>query len=110
MLPSTKRLSRYIFTAFLASPGIKTVFNPLGTLKYKEGSGFRASVVISSKYEKRAVSRNKLRRRLYSLFEQYIKDFGGTSEYILYTSKQAPKLDYTQIKVLFNELLKKTTK
>lgn len=110
MLPSTKRLSRSEFTLFLNSPEIKTVFNPLGTLKYKDSQKPKVSIVISSKYEKRAVYRNKLRRRLYSLFGQHIKDFCGTSEYILYTSKQAPKMEYTQINLFLNELLKKTTK
>lgn len=86
------------------------MFNALGTLKYKESPYSRVAVVISSKHEKRAVSRNKLRRRLYSLFSQNIKGSGVTVEYIFYTSKQAPRLEYNQIKALFNELLSKTTK
>ena len=110
MLPSKKRLSRSLFTTFLTSSGVKTVFNTLGTLKYRESSSPKVSVVISSKHEKRAVFRNKLRRHLYTLFRQDTGGFGGTREYILYTAKQAPKLEYDQIKVLFNELLKKTTK
>lgn len=111
MLPSTKRLSRSYFTTFLDSSGLKTVFNTLGTLKYKEAPHQKVSVVISSKHEKRAVFRNKLRRRLYTLFRQGIKVPNSHSlECVLYTSKQAPKLDYGQIKTLFNELIDKTTK
>ncbi len=110
MLPSTKRLSRAQFTAFLASSSVKTVFNPLGTLKYKESATPKVSIVISSKHEKRAVFRNKLRRRLYTLFRHSILESTGVFEYIFYTSKQAPKIDHAQLTVLFNELLKKTTK
>ncbi len=117
MLPSQKRLSRNDFNLFLASKEIKTVFNQLGTLKYKKSpknkthavSG-QASIVISSKHEKRAVYRNKLKRRLYSLLNTYFKAVSDQNEYILYVSKQAPTLDYQELKTLFHELLKKTTK
>jgi ribonuclease P protein component len=110
MLPSKKRLSRSSFTLFLASKDLKTVFNNLGTLKYKKSLINKASVVISSKHEKRAVYRNKLRRRLYVLFSDYFKGASDQNQYILYVSKQAPILSFQDIKTLFYELLKKTTK
>ncbi len=110
MLPSRKRLSRLEFTQFLASKDVKVVFNPLGTLKYKKSLISQASVVISSKHEKRAVYRNKLRRRIYSIFEAYFKDNNDQNQYILYISKQAPSFEYSQIKAFLYELLKKTTK
>ncbi len=110
MLPSQKRLSRSEFTQFLASKDIKTVFNHLGTLKYQKSLISQASIVISSKHEKRAVYRNKLRRRLYSVFDAYFKDNVDQNQYILYISKQAPTFEYSQLKTLLYELLKKAAK
>jgi ribonuclease P protein component len=105
MLPSTKRLSRASFTAFLASSTNKTVFNTLGTLKYRKSLTPRVSIVISSKHEKRAVYRNRLRRRLYTLFGESLAV--EPIEAILYTSKQAPKMSLDELKQSFYGLNKK---
>ena len=110
MLPSQKRLSRSHFTEFLASKEIKTVFNALGTLKYRKSLINKTSIVISSKHEKRAVYRNKVRRRLYSLFSAHFKANNDQNQYILYVSKQAPSFGHLETKTLFYELIKKTTK
>lgn len=110
MLPSKQRLSRKEFELFLAESGLKTVFNNLGTLKYKKDPKKAFSVVISSKHQKLAVLRNKLRRRLYSLFKDYCDTTNTSFVAILYCSKQATKLNQIEIKELFHELLKKTTK
>ena len=110
MLPSQKRLSRSDFNSLSSGFGVKTVFNQLGTLKYKESISSRVAIVISSKIEKRAVFRNKLRRRLYTEFRSYFNNCLDNNEYILYVSKQSPTFDYQKLKILLNELLKKTTK
>ena len=105
MLPSSARLSRTEFTAFLAQKGVFGVYNNLGTLKFSfEHKGF--AVVTSSKAQKRAVVRNKLRRRIYSLYKQNGCSFGG----ILYVSKQSYTMEYDQIAGYFDELLAKMHK
>ena len=110
MLPSQKRLSRSNFTKLLAFGDSKTTFNNLGTLKYREASNPRVAVVISSKIEKRAVYRNKLRRRIYSIFLNYFQDHPKCGWYILHVSKKAVSLEYKEMKALLYDLLKKTTK
>jgi ribonuclease P protein component len=110
MLPSTQRLSRTDFTHFLGSKDVKSVFNALGTLKYQKSLNLQASIVISSKIEKRAVYRNKLRRRLYSAFSAYSKEFSTGGKYILYISKKAPTMGLPELKTLFYELLQKAAK
>lgn len=110
MLPSKKRLSRAQFGVFLKNKDTKTVFNKLGTLKYQKSSQNRASVVISSKQQKSAVKRNTLKRRLYSLFEEYFKKSKDLNNYILYTSKQSQELNFGEIKELFYAFFKKNTK
>jgi ribonuclease P protein component len=102
MLPKKNRFTRALFEDFLATPGILTVYNKLGTLKYIP-SGHKLGVVTSSKHEKRAVNRNKLRRRVYEQFKNANRQFSG----ILYASKASYTLEHKEIKELFNDLLRK---
>lgn len=107
MLPKTERLSRAQFSEILENKGFLTVYNRLGTLKYlPSGAKSALSVVTSSKHEKKAVIRNKLRRRIYSLFGKEKRAIRG----IFYTAKGSYALGYPEIQTLFNELLKKTAK
>jgi ribonuclease P protein component len=108
MLPSKQRLSRTDFTAFVAQKDVRSVYNQLGTLKYRKNPVYQVSIVISSKHEKRAIYRNTLKRRLYSLFRLHTKNSLTNGQYVLYCSKQASKLPYSDVKALFDELLKKT--
>ena len=106
MLPSKQRLSRVEFQKILTNKGIFVIFNKLGTLKYIPSSKPACSVVTSSKGEKRAVVRNKLRRRIYSIFGAQNPAIQG----ILYVSKQSYGMDYQEIRTLFNDLLTKAQK
>ncbi len=105
MLSKGKRFTREQFEAFLAQKGLQSAYNTLGTLKYTKGNPCLA-VVTSSKHEKRAVLRNKLRRRVYTLSQQYPLSFSG----ILYASKQSYSFDYETTKRLFVELCTKASK
>lgn len=110
MLPSKKRLSRPSFSSFLGSRDLKNTFNQLGTLKYKKSPENQVSIVISSKVEKRAVYRNRLKRRIYNIFNDYFRSTQDSNQFVLYVSKQASLLDYENIKTSLNELFKKITK
>ena len=109
MLPSKKRLNRPLFERFLSFPQKKTVFNNIGTLKYKKSENSRFSVVISSKVEKRAVFRNQLKRRIYSILSLFIKENDTNVEGVFYMSKNAVSLNFSELKKSVYELLKKTT-
>ena len=81
---------------------LKTVFNASGTIKYKQGIG-RIVVVVSSKQEKRAVYRNKIKRRARAIFisEKIPHDV------VFYPSKKSLVMPYPEFKVHFHELIKK---
>jgi ribonuclease P protein component len=104
MLPSTERLTRLQFPLVLTHPSLKTVYNTLGTLKYVLAEHRKCAVIISSKHEKSAVTRNKLRRRIYTQMTQ----FPGSA--VFYASKQSYTMDYQQIERLWHELLTKVQK
>ena len=110
MLPSSSRLSRSLFITVSGSKELQTVFNRLGTLKYTKSPENKAAIVISSKTEKRAVYRNKLRRRLYSAFGSYFKASTTSLYGILYVSKQSPTFSIDELKNLLHELLQKASK
>ena len=110
MLPSNKRLSRPLFTSFLANKEIKTVFNNLGTLKYLSSEENRVTIIISSKTEKRAVYRNKTKRRIYCLFRDIFSNGDQPRYYALYLSKKSITLSVEEIRFLLYELIKKITK
>lgn len=119
MLPSKQRLTRQQFTTLLKNPELKVIFNAVGTLKYvkvgvekqsglKDGKPGPFSVVTGSKHKKRAVLRNKFRRRVYTLFSKnpYEINISG----VLYASKQVYDMPYDQIKTHLNALLSKINK
>ncbi len=106
MLPSKERFSRSQFSEFLANKGIFVVFNRLGTLKYLPSKSTQLSVVTSSKTEKRAVARNKLRRRIYAVVFSEKPQIQG----IVYVSKQSYGLSYPELKTLTLDLLAKAGK
>lgn len=105
MLPTTNRLSRAGFTAFTNRSDLKTVYNRLGTLKFTAGTT-KFTVVTSGKHEKRAVVRNKLRRRVYSQISVKKPSITG----VLYASKQSYTLSFDEIKTLLDRLLQDAQK
>lgn len=112
MLPATARLSRAQCSELLENPKLLVVFNRLGTLKYLSGvenKGF--SIITGSKAQKKAVLRNKFRRQIYSLFAKYYKDDSKKPIIgMVYVSKSAYELSFSELTLIFNDLLAKTQK
>lgn len=106
MLPSHQRFSRQQFSVFLENKGIFVVYNRLGTLKYLPSETVQVSVVTSSKAQKKAVSRNKLRRRIYAVIAAHNPKIRG----IVYVSKQSYGFTYSEVKNLTLDLLAKAEK
>jgi ribonuclease P protein component len=116
-MPFSQRLSRSEVTSLLNNPEIKVIFNRLGTLKYQgkfnsdtlhTPKKAALTVVTSSKNQKKAVLRNKIRRQIYSLFRTYInknKDISVVG--ILYVSKQVYMLSFNETSSLFEALMNK---
>lgn len=106
MLQKKERLSRSAFKELLKKPELLVVYNPIGTLKFIPHTTLSCSVVTSSRHEKRAVVRNRLRRRIYAIIQKEHPTLCG----ILYVSKTSYALEYTHLRDLLHDLLKKTKK
>lgn len=75
MLPSKNRISRKNFPSHKMK-GFR-VFSPFFTVVFykkniTEAKNYNISVVVSKKIDKSAVERNRLRRRFYDLFGQFL--------------------------------------
>jgi len=104
MLPSKERIKTPLFKEVSGSRQVLSVYNDLGTLKFLKSDSKKISIVISSKSQKRAVLRNKLKRRVYSIFSKIDLKING----ILYTSKKSTTMEFENIKNLTNDLIEKT--
>jgi ribonuclease P protein component len=108
MLARAQKLDRAQFTALKDNKEIRTVYNTLGTLYYKENPQYTGfSVVISGKSVKLAVQRNKIRRRIYTMVRSQ-KDLQILG--ILYTSKNIGALSYEETTTHFQNLVAKMQK
>jgi ribonuclease P protein component len=113
MLPSNQRLSRQEVTFFLKNLDNKVVFNRLGTFKYQplspqDKSTSKITVVTGSKQQKKAVLRNQLRRRIYTLFKN--NPYEIKIHAVMYVSKQSYELSFQEIKDCLYVLLSKIEK
>lgn len=90
MLARKNRISTREFPSF-KKKGIR-FFSPLFSLTVYPGTvGVRASVVVSKKTAKTAVSRNRVRRQFYAILEQLIKGSNRTALLVFYPKTEALK-------------------
>lgn len=107
MLPKQNHLSRVLWSTLKDAKGSRSAFNTLGTLKYYPKTTTHLSVVVSSKHEKTAVSRNRLKRRINNIFLKNYKGIVGI--FIVFPSKQAYNLSYEDVKQHTEALFHKIT-
>ena len=101
MLPSQQRLSRIEFDTLLASPDLQVVFCRFGTFKYRKAEKTLISVVTGAKQQKKAVRRNALRRKLYTVF------CGYPVQGIFYASKQAYDASFEELQLHIQIMMQK---
>lgn len=81
MLTKKQRLTKKEFDHVFKNG--KRVHSPSLQLIYTPGEQFHGAAVVGKKVHKRAVDRNRLRRRLYGVLYRYQKAQGCTGTYIL---------------------------
>jgi ribonuclease P protein component len=89
----------------------KTVRGPLMNLKYASrpsAKGYRAAVVVSKKVHKSAVTRNRIRRRLYEIIRRADSQLTEGKDLIITVfSERAADIAAPELKKMAEELLKK---
>ncbi len=105
MIAKINRLSRKDFLICAKSPNL--LFSPLFSLKYKSNSleFSRWSVVVSKKFSKKAVVRNKIKRRIYEALAKHLSMYKVDG--IIYPKPAVLNLDYEKVVFEIDSLVSK---
>lgn len=107
MPPKKQRLKRSEFNRFFRSG--RRVHGPCFTVVYSPYSNFHASVVVSKKVSRKAVERNKVRRRTYAALTQLIKETGHTGVFIVVVKPSALEITSKEAKQTLRALIGRVT-
>ena len=108
MLPKEYRLTKDKDFARVAHYGQKA-YSPELNLKWiKNNQPYsRWGIVVSLKVDKKAVVRNKIKRRLRALLRENISSLASGWDVIIITKDRIKELDYTQLQDVFLKILRK---
>jgi len=104
MFSKKERLSKGKFDRFFRigkryhSDNFTLIYLPFGSIK--------SAVVVGKKVFKKAVDRNLLRRRVYSVLREVLTKQVGTGVYLILTKPTAAALDFASIKAEIEGLVK----
>lgn len=73
---------------------------------YPTTTGFKASIVVSKKTAKTAVSRNRIRRQFYAIVETLLKKLKNSALVVFYPKTEALTTSQTQLKKEIEETLR----
>lgn len=105
MLAKKQRLTKEEFDRFFSLG--KRYHHPLFTLIHSSGNEFHGAVVVGKKVFKKAVDRNRLRRRLYNILYRRQQEDGLKGVYIVLTKPESGKVSFSELKSGMEGLLAK---
>ena len=105
MLKKKERLTKKEFDRSFSSG--RRYHSPVLTLIHEPGDNFHGAVVVGKKVYKKAVDRNRLRRRLYNVLYRLSRANELTGTHILLTKPTAKDLSFAQLKEEVEGLLNK---
>lgn len=104
MLKKKERLTKKEFDRFFSAG--KRIHSPAFTLLYTPHESFHGAVVVGKKVHKKAVDRNRLRRRLYNALYKEVKDPEVTGVFIILSKSGAVGLDFSELRHSVSSVLK----
>lgn len=108
MLKKKERLTKKEFDRFFSAG--KRIHSPAFTLLYTPSETFHGAVVVGKKVYKKAVDRNRLRRRLYNALYKEIRETGTTGVFIILAKAGATGLDLSEQRRTISDSLKTVKK
>lgn len=96
MLKKKERLTKKEFDRFFSLG--KRSHSPAFSLVYSPAPTFHAAVVVGKKVYKRAVDRNRLRRRLYNIIYRASREKNLKGVYIVLSKPEVKNFDFATIK------------
>lgn len=106
MLKKKQRLTTAEFNRFFSSG--QRFHSPLFTLVWHPHSTFHAAAVAGKKVYKRAVDRNRLRRRLYNILYRLSRENGLEGVYIVIAKPNAASANFNELKAELVKLVNQT--
>lgn len=103
MLRKKERLTKKEFDRFFSSG--RRHHSPILTLVHTPQSEFHGAVVVGKKVYKKAVDRNRLRRRLYNILYKLSKERSLNGVFIILTKPAAAKASFTELKDSIQSLI-----
>ncbi|OGG41462.1 ribonuclease P protein component [Candidatus Kaiserbacteria bacterium RIFCSPHIGHO2_01_FULL_46_22] len=108
MLNKKERLTKKEFDRFFSSG--RRFHSPLFTLIHSQETSFHGAVVVGKKVFKRAVDRNRLRRRLYNILYRLSRESEQSGVYIILTKPQAGMVSFDELKKALESLVTQSLK
>lgn len=108
MLKKKERLTKQEFDRFFSIG--RRRHGPLFTLIFNQSPAFHGAVVVGKKVHQRAVDRNRLRRRLYSILYRVSRDHDLRGVYIILTRPAAAGAKFADLKACLEQLIVLPTK
>lgn len=105
MLPKKERLTRKEFNRFFSLG--KRFHSPTFQIVYTPSQELHASVVVPKKIIRRAVERNKIRRRIYDIVRHYRTDTAVKGVFIFLAKSSVGSMSYATLKEEINTNLHK---
>ena len=96
MLRKKQRLTKEQFDEFFRSG--KRFHSPLFQLIHSKAEAFNGAVVVGKKVHKRAVDRNRLRRRVYNILYRLFKDQNLKGVYIIIAKPPATGSSFAELR------------
>lgn len=103
MLKKKERLTTKEFDRFFKTG--RRFHSPLFTLVYSRADDFHGSVVVGKKVSKKAVLRNKFRRRVYNVLYGLSREKGLKGVYIVLTKPAVAEASFSDIKESLQNLI-----
>lgn len=105
MLKKKERLTKKEFDRFFSSG--RRNHSELFTLVHTVGTEFHGAVVVGKKVYKKAVDRNRLRRRVYNVLYRLSRENDLQGVYIILTKPTAGRADFHELKAALENLVLK---
>lgn len=103
MLKKKERLTKKEFDRFFATG--RRVHTSWSTVIFEKSPTFHGAVVVGKKVHKRAVDRNRLRRRIYSILYRLSREQALKGVYIILTKPAAANATFADLKVEMDKLI-----
>ena len=104
MLPKTQKIKReqFLRTQKIGKRACSDMFSVVYTKKENKNAHTKCAVVVSKKISKKAVERNKIKRKIYTILREISQKYKGL-DVVLYVNKNISEAEIEKLSGKTNE-------